>query len=132
MSREQLEDVQQEMRERAPKVQRPGSLGSKFLLSGLLRCGVCGRPYSAQGAKSGQFAYYICGTLFREGAGTCSACSLNAPKLETFVLEKIRERILNEETIVALVAEEIDAMAGELSGRLEGHRTGAVRCEEAS
>ena len=35
---------------------------------------------------------------------------------------KIRERILNEETIVALVtmvAEEIDAMAGELSGRLE-------------
>ena len=35
---------------------------------------------------------------------------------------KIRERILTEETIVALVtmvAEEIDAMAGELSGRLE-------------
>ena len=32
----------------------------------------CGRPYSGQGAKSGQFAYYICGTLFREGAGTCS------------------------------------------------------------
>ena len=56
------------------------------------------------------------------GAGTCSARYLNAPKLETFVVEKIRERILNEETIVALVtlvAEEIDAMAGELSGRLE-------------
>ena len=106
----------------APKVQRPGRVGSQYLLSGLLRCGVCGKPYSAQGAKSGQFAYYICGTLFREGAGTCSARYLNAPKLETFVVEKIRERILNEETIVALVqlvAEEIDAMAGELSGRLE-------------
>ncbi len=38
------------------------------------------------------------------------------------MVEKIRERILNEETIVALVqlvAEEIDAMAGELAGRLE-------------
>ena len=96
--------------------------GSRFLLSGLLRCGVCGRPYSAQGAKSGQFAYYICGTLFREGAGTCSARYLNAPRLEAFVVEKIRERILTEETIVelvTLVAEEIDAMAGELSGRLE-------------
>ena len=57
-------------------------MGSRFLLSGLLKCGVCGRPYSAQGAKSGQFAYYICGTLFREGAGTCSARYLNAPKLE--------------------------------------------------
>ena len=97
-------------------------MGSPYLLSGLLKCGVCGRPYSAQGAKSGQFAYYICGTLFREGAGTCSARYLNAPKVEDFVVEKIRERILTEETIVELVqlvAEEIDAMAGELSGRLE-------------
>ena len=122
VSRELFEDVQQAMSDRAPKVQRPGRVGSQYLLSGLLRCGVCGRPYSAQGAKSGQFAYYICGTLFREGAGTCSARYLNAPRLETFVVEKIRERILNEETIVALVtlvAEEIDAMAGELSGRLE-------------
>ena len=117
VSRELFEDVQQATSDRAPKVQRPGRVGSKFLLSGLLRCGVCGKPYSAQGANSGQFAYYICGTLFREGAGTCSARYLNAPRLE-----KIRERILNEETIVALVtlvAEEIDAMAGELSGRLE-------------
>ena len=122
VSRELFDDVQQAMRERAPKVQRPGRVGSKFLLSGLLKCGVCGRPYSAQGAKSGQFAYYICGTLFREGAGTCSARYLNASRLETFVVEKIRERILTEETIVelvTLVAEEIDAMAGELSGRLE-------------
>ena len=122
VSRALFEDVQQAMSERAPKVQRPARVGSQYLLSGLLKCGVCGKPYSAQGAKSGQFAYYICGTLFREGAGTCSARYLNAPKLETFVVEKIRERILNEETIVALVqlvAEEIDAMAGELAGRLE-------------
>ena len=122
VSRELFDDVQQAMRDRAPKVQRPARVGSRFLLSGLLKCGVCGRPYSGQGAKSGQFAYYICGTLFREGAGTCSARYLNAPRVEDFVVEKIRERILTEETIVelvTLVAEEIDAMAGELAGRLE-------------
>ena len=122
VSRGLFDAVQQAMRDRAPKVQRPGRVGSKFLLSGLLKCGVCGRPYSGQGAKSGQFAYYVCGTLFREGAGTCSARYLNAPRVEDFIVEKIRERILTEETIVelvTLVAEEIDAMAGELSGRLE-------------
>ena len=122
VSRKLFDAVQQAMRDRAPKVRRPARVGSRFLLSGLLKCGVCDRPYSAQGAKSGQFAYYICGTLFREGAGTCSARYLNAPRLEAFVVEKIRERILTEETIVelvTLVAEEIDAMAGELSGRLE-------------
>ena len=122
VSKELFDEVQQAMRDRAPKVQRPARVGSKFLLSGLLKCGVCGRPYRAQGAKSGQFAYYICGTLFREGAGTCRARYLNAPRLEAFVVEKIRQRILTEETIVELVtmvAEEIDAMAGELVGRLE-------------
>ena len=122
ISRELFDAVQEAMRDRAPKVQRPARVGSKFLLSGLLKCGVCGRPYRAQGAKSGQCAYYICGTLFTEGAGTCSARYMNAPRLEAFVVEKIRQRILTEETIVALVtmvAEEIDAMAGELVGRLE-------------
>ena len=122
VSRALFDEVQQAMRDRAPKVQRPARVGSRFLLSGLLKCGVCGRPYSAQGAKSGQFAYYICGTLFREGAGTCSARYLNAPRVEDFVVDKIRGRILTEETIVELVklvAEEVDAMADELAGRLE-------------
>ena len=122
ISRELFDAVQEAMRDRAPKVQKPASVGSKFLLSGLLKCGVCGRPYTAQGAKSGQYAYYICGTLSKEGAGTCSARYLNAPRVEDFVVEKIRDRILNEETIVELVtmvAEEIDAMAGELASRLE-------------
>ena len=135
VSRELFDDVQQAMRDRAPKVQRPARVGSRFLLSGLLKCGVYGRPYSAQGAKSGQFAYYICGTLFREGAGTCSARYLNAARLEAFVVEKIRERILNEETIVVLVtmvAEEIDAMAGELAGRLDAIEVELSGREEAA
>ena len=45
VSRDLFDAVQQAMRERAPNVQRPGRVGSKFLLSGLLRCGVCGMAY---------------------------------------------------------------------------------------
>ena len=122
VSREIFDLVQQGLHERAPTVQRPARVGSQYLLSGLLRCGVCGKPYSAQGAKSGKFAYYVCASLFREGAGACTARYLNATKVEDLVIEKVREGILTEETIVelvTLVAEEIDAMAGELSGRLE-------------
>ena len=80
--------VQQGLHERAPTVQRPARVGSQYLLSGLLRCGVCGKPYSAQGAKSGQFAYYVCASLFREGAGACTARYLNASKVEDLVIEK--------------------------------------------
>ena len=91
--------------------------------SGLLRCGVCGKPYSGQAAKSGKFAYYVCGSLMREGAGTCrNGRYLNAERVEDYIIEKVRERILTEETItelVTLVAEEIDALAGEVNGRLK-------------
>ena len=121
VSRETFDAVQQGLHERAPSVQRPARVGSQYLLSGLLRCGVCGKSYSAQGAKSGQFAYYVCSSLFREGAGACTARYLNASKVEDLVTEKVRERILTEETItelVTLVAEEIDNLACEVNGRL--------------
>ena len=122
VSRETFEAVQQAMRKRAPNVQRPGRVGSTYLLSGLLKCGVCGKTYIGQKAKGGQFAYYICGTLYREGAGTCEARYLNAPRVEDYIVKKIRERILTEETIielVTLVAEEVDAVAAELAGRVQ-------------
>ena len=122
VSRELFEQVQQALRSRAPSIQRPARVGSRYLLSGLLRCGRCGKPYLGQGAKSGKYGYYVCATLHREGAGTCEARYLNADRVESFVLDKIRERILTDETItelVTLVAEEIDALAGELGGRLQ-------------
>ncbi len=62
-----------------------------------------------------------CGSLFREGAGACTARCLNATKLEDLIIERVRERILTEETIteqVTLVAEEIDNLAGEVNGSL--------------
>ena len=122
VSRETFEAVQQGLHERAPNRQRPARVGSQYLLSMLLRCGACGKPYSEQAAKSGKFAYYVCASLFREGAGACrNGRYLNAGKVEDYTIDKIRERILTEETItelVTLVAEEIDALAGEVNGRL--------------
>ena len=121
VSRETFDSVQRGLRERAPAAQPPGRVGSQYLLSGLLRCGVCGKPYAGQAAKSGRFAYYVCASLFREGAGACTARYLNAAKVEDLVVQKVREGILTEETItelVTLVAEEIDNLAGEVNGRL--------------
>ena len=122
VSRETFDAVQSGMHERAPAQQRPARVGSQYLLSGLLKCGVCGKPYSGQAAKSGKFAYYVCARLLREGAGSCTGRYLNAERVEDYIIEKVRERILTEETItelVTLVAEEIDALAGEVNGRLK-------------
>ena len=40
VSRKLFDDVQKAMRGRAPKVRKPARVGSRFLLSGLLKCGV--------------------------------------------------------------------------------------------
>ena len=122
VSKELFDQVQKGLESRAPKKQRPARVGSRFLLSGVLRCGVCGKPYTGQGAKSGKFSYYVCGSLLQQGSGSCSARYLNAERVETRVVETIMGRILNDETItelVVLVAEEIDALAGELDGQLQ-------------
>ena len=44
------------MRDRGPKMQRPGRVGSKFLLSGTAALRGVRQAYTGQGAKSGQFA----------------------------------------------------------------------------
>jgi len=113
--------VQKGLEERAPEKRQPARVGSRFLLSGLLRCGVCGKPYTGQGAKSGRFSYYVCGTLLREGSGSCTARYLNAERVESCIVETIRGRILNDQTIaelVVMVSEEIDSLASELGGQL--------------
>ena len=126
VSRELFEAVGRGLKERGPKVRPPRQVGSKFLLSGLLKCGRCGKAFVGHGAKGGKFAYYVCNTLHREGSGACAAPYISAPKLEDLVTHKVLTRILNEETIielVQLVAEEIDAMAAELNTQLQSVET---------
>ena len=121
ISKETYDAVQAALHARAPKVQAPGRTGSKFLLSGLLRCSRCGKRYLGQSAKSGQFAYYVCSTLHRSGAGACEGRYLNAPRIEDQIVANIMGRILNEQTItelVQMVAEEVDSMAEERASDL--------------
>ncbi|MCY4616971.1 MAG: recombinase family protein [Chloroflexi bacterium] len=126
VSREQFEAVGRGLKARSPKARAPRGVGSKFLLSGLLRCGRCGKSFVGHGAKGGKFSYYVCNTLHREGAGACQAPYLSAPKLEELVTHKVLTRILNEQTIIELVqmvAEEIDAMAAELNTQRQAVET---------
>ena len=108
------------IRSRAPKVAHLRRVASTYPLSGLVNCSACKRALRRHDAKSGQFAYCIFGTLHYGSSAKCDARYLNAPEVESITLQSIRERILSEETItelVNLVAEEIDALAGEIDGR---------------
>lgn len=114
VSSETFDEVQQKLKERAPVRVHPKRTASRFLLSGLARCGHCGKALIGADAKSGKFSYYVCGTLNKQGSGSCPSHYLNSAKFEGLVIDKIREHIITRENLVRLVSlvnEEMDSAA---------------------
>ena len=122
VSKAQYRRVNKLMHSRAPRRTHPRRVGSTYLLSGLVKCHKCKRALSGQDAKSGQFAYYVCQSLIKQGSGACDSPRLNARRFEELVVEKIRSNILTEGSItnlVKVVDEEMDGVAAEQRKRLE-------------
>ena len=122
ISKTRFKRVNRRLRSRAPRRSHPRRVGSTYLLSGLVRCKACNRALSGQDAKSGKFAYYVCQSVMKRGSGACDAPRLNARRFEEKVVGKIRENVLTESNIralVKLVDEEMDGIAREQRQRLE-------------
>lgn len=116
VNRDTFQQVQVLIRERAPARIHPRRVESRYLLSGLAKCGHCGKALVGQDAKWGKYSYYVCGTLLKKGSGSCQARYLNRQQFEDLVVDKIKEHILTKENItelVLLVNEEIHAATRE-------------------
>jgi site-specific DNA recombinase len=112
IDRETFNTVRSKLSSRSPARLNPRQLSSRYLLSGLARCGHCGKALVGQEAKGGKFSYYVCGTLLKKGAGSCGARYLNSRKFEEVVINKVKEHILTEENLcelARLINEEMDA-----------------------
>ena len=99
----------------------PQRISSRYLLSGIARCGHCGRALTGVEAKSGKLAYYVCGTLIRKGAQSCPSRYLNARKLEQLVVEKIKDHVLPPAKLIRLarmVTEELNRNVATYEGEI--------------
>ena len=122
VSKSRFRKVNRMLRSRAPRKSHPRRVGSSYLLSGFVRCEVCNMALSGQDAKSGRFAYYVCQSILKRGKDACETPRLNARRFEEKVVRKIRENVLTESNIralVKLVDEEMDGVAREQRQRLE-------------
>ena len=122
VDRDTFKRVQALLKERAFVTTHPKRVASNYLLSGLAKCGYCGKALIGQDAKGGQFHYYVCGTLLKKGAGSCSSPYINSQKFENLVIDRIKEHILtydNLKELVSMVNEEMDAAASEYQERLK-------------
>jgi len=91
------------LKSRGPKIIHPRRTVSEYLLSGLMKCGVCGKSMSGHSAKSGKFLYYRCSNATKRGAAECPGHWIPKPKIEGFIIDKIRNCILAEDNLIELV-----------------------------
>ena len=110
VAREDFDRVQRLLTDRRPSVRHPRTVSSKYLLSGFLHCSKCGSAMIGSCAKSGQFFYYQCNNHRKKGNQACDSPAINRGKLESFVIDRVRQRILtkaNLEQLVVLVNKEL-------------------------
>jgi site-specific DNA recombinase len=122
IDKDTFEKVQSTIKDRAPANLHPKRVASRYLLSGLAKCGHCGKALVGRDAKSGKFSYYVCGTLAKKGASSCPARYLNSEGFETAVINKIKEHVLTPDNLTGLVKsvnEEMDGLAIDYRQRLD-------------
>ena len=122
VDKETFDRVQLLIKDRTPVNMHPKRVASRYLFSGLAKCGHCGKALVGQDAKSGQFTYYVCGTRLKKGAGSCPAHYLNSRCFENMVIDKIKEHVLTTDNLtmlVKMVNEEMDSLAVDYRQRLE-------------
>ena len=122
VSRDEFERVNAILGSKAPSKIHPRRAASPYLLSGIVKCETCGKALTAHEAKSGQFTYYVCHSLLKQGKGACDTPRLNARRFERMIIDNIRENILTESNmreLVKLVNEELDSVIKEQREKVE-------------
>ncbi len=107
---------------RAPAATHPRQVDSPYILSGIMRCGVCGAAMVGHGGGGHLYRYYMCGNARRKGREVCSSPLLPKNKIEGFVIDRIRDYVLTEDNLqelVRLTNEELARASDERRERLE-------------
>jgi site-specific DNA recombinase len=89
ISEEQWERVQNLRKKRSYK---PSRSEKPFILSGLLKCPMCGYgmvPGYSQGSEGTRYRYYVCGQHHNKGKTVCKANSIRADIAEQEVLSRL-------------------------------------------
>ena len=93
------------MRERGDHAKRRGN-ASDFILTGLLRCGKCGKSYIGMSANGngGRYHYYACSGRQKYGPKACDGERLPREKIEHAVIHQLASLYRDEHVISDVLA----------------------------
>lgn len=80
---------------------KPAKKGKTYLLSGILRCGLCGGVLSGHTFKKKntdkQYSYYKCTNRLQKGKKACQGLSLPADNIEEFIIQSLSDLSKNQD-----------------------------------
>jgi site-specific DNA recombinase len=111
---------------------------SRYLLTGLIKCGVCGKNFIVQSTrkKAGdpvQYRHYVCSLRNNRGKSVCAnACRINMGALDNEVLKETKRKLLDQNLIddVLRKADEIVEQARLEAYEIEDLSREKVKLEE--
>ena len=122
VSAETFEAVAAKRHVRSPAVTPARVVNSPTLLTGLLKCGVCGAGMTLITGKSGKYRYYKCNTSIGQHVNACSTPAIPTEKLDKLVLTALADKVLTPERLKAMLKElttQIEASRGKQSAALQ-------------
>ncbi len=105
VSSQTFEAITAKRHERAPTATPPRILNSPTLLTGLLKCAVCGAGMTLMTGKYGKYRYYKCNTRIGQHSKACTTPAVPMDKLDTLVLSALADRVLTPERLKAMLKE---------------------------
>ena len=99
--------VQEKLKSRSPAMTHPRRLSSPRLLTGILKCGVCGANMTMATGKGdgGTYYYYRCSTKTRKSAKLCSSRPVRMDEFDKSILEALANVVFTPEKVEAMMLE---------------------------
>ncbi|HSA77267.1 MAG TPA: recombinase family protein, partial [Nitrospirota bacterium] len=104
LDEETFKRVEEHRRSRNPNFVPPRVVSSPTLLTGLIRCGVCGAAMTIATGKGGRYRYYKCSARIRRG-GACHNINAPMPTVDRMVLSSLCDRVFTEERVLTMLRE---------------------------
>lgn len=102
------EEVFEEAQSIMKKRENPKLIAKTHVLSGLLKCGICGANYifckvsKTRGNKFYKSGYYRCSTKNNLGVSSCDNISLRAEEIEEAILNSVKEKIFTKDNLIKI------------------------------
>lgn len=94
------------------------AIRSNNLLTGILKCGICGSGMTLSSGKSGKYKYYACTTKLKHSVDLCKSKWVPKEQLESLVLDAVLEKVITEDHLKQI----IEDVKGQLNEKHSVHQ----------